>query len=270
MIRKTTDLDSDDEPVFKSSAKTAKRPRRLDDDPDDDQENISNQHDTRLISTPLKKSTNSRNFESLETPSSRFSEFTRTPTSCKTVTSQNSTLGSSADKKQSRVSKFKEKNESRYRWLLDIKDKEGRPLSDPDYDARSLYIPENAWNSFTPFEKQFWEIKAAHWDMVVFFKKGKFYELYEKDADIGHQQFDLKLTDRVNMRMVGVPESSFEYWASQFIAKGFKVAKVDQMENAIGKAIRDKESNKKVLGYNLGRKDHQAWAHISVDCWNLN
>ena len=44
--------------------------------------------------------------------------------------------------------------------------------------------------------------------------------MYEQDADIGHQQFDLKLTDRVNMRMVGVPEVSFDYWASKFIAKG--------------------------------------------------
>lgn len=34
-------------------------------------------------------------------------------------------------------------------------------------------------------------------------------ELYETDADIGHQQFGLKLTPRVNMRMVGFPESSF-------------------------------------------------------------
>lgn len=125
---------------------------------------------------------------------------------------------------------------------------------DPDYDPRTLHVPSTAWKGFTPFEKQFWEIKSKHWDKVVFFKKGKFYELYEKDADIGHQQFDLKLTDRVNMRytkipnifsMVGVPESSFDHWASQFIAKGYKVAKVEQLENAIGKQIRDRESNKK-------------------------
>ena len=151
----------------------------------------------------------------------------------------------SVSKKDERTSKFKEKNGSRYSWLLDIKDAEKRAPGDPDYDPRTLYVPPTAWKSFTPFEKQFWEIKAKHWDMVVFFKKGKFYELYEKDADIGHQQFDLKLTDRVNMRMVGVPESSFEYWASRFIAKGHKVAKVDQMENSVGKAIRDRESSKK-------------------------
>ncbi|KAJ3273239.1 DNA mismatch repair protein msh6 [Terramyces sp. JEL0728] len=148
-------------------------------------------------------------------------------------------------KPQSRTEKFKEKNEERYSWLLDVRDENKRTVSDPDYDPRTLYVPKSAWNSFTPFEKQFWEIKSKHWDTVVFFKKGKFFELYENDADIGHQQFDLKLTDRVNMRMVGVPESSFHHWASQFIAKGYKVAKVEQMENAIGKSIRDKETPSK-------------------------
>lgn len=48
------------------------------------------------------------------------------------------------------------------------------------------------------------------------------------------------MTDRVNMRMVGVPEMSFDYWTAQFIAKGHKVAKVDQMETAIGKSMREK------------------------------
>ena len=75
---------------------------------------------------------------------------------------------------------------------------------------------------------------------MVFFQKGKFYELFERDADIGSREFDLKLTDRVHMRMVGVPESSFEFWAAKFIAKGYKVAKVDQLETALGKEMREK------------------------------
>jgi DNA mismatch repair protein MSH6 len=37
---------------------------------------------------------------------------------------------------------------------------------------------------------------------VLFFQKGKFFELYEEDAQIGHQEFDLKLTERVRMKMV--------------------------------------------------------------------
>jgi DNA mismatch repair protein MSH6 len=65
--------------------------------------------------------------------------------------------------------------------------------------------------SFTDFFFQFWEIKQNHYDTVcltlqlphysdsdsigqqiLFFQKGKFYELYEDDARIGHQVFDLK------------------------------------------------------------------------------
>lgn len=80
---------------------------------------------------------------------------------------------------------------------------------------------------------------------MVFFKKGKFYELYEDDATIGHHEFDLKLTDRVNMRMVGVPESSLDMWVSQFIAKGYKVARVDQKETALGKELREKDGKSK-------------------------
>ena len=39
-------------------------------------------------------------------------------------------------------------------------------------------------------------------------------QLYEEDAIIGHREFDLKLTQRVKMSMVGVPEMSFNFWAA--------------------------------------------------------
>ncbi|KAI1463267.1 DNA mismatch repair protein Msh6 [Daldinia caldariorum] len=130
--------------------------------------------------------------------------------------------------------------EERYPWLADIKDINRNPPGHPDYDPATVYVPPSAWNSFSAFEKQYWEIKQKLWDTVVFFKKGKFYELYENDATIGHQLFDLKLTDRVNMRMVGVPESSLDMWVNQFIAKGYKVARVDQMETALGKEMRER------------------------------
>lgn len=130
--------------------------------------------------------------------------------------------------------------EQRYSWLASIADIDRNPPGHPDYDPRTLYIPPAAWAKFSPFEKQYWEIKHKLWDTVVFFKKGKFYELYENDATIGHQLFDLKLTDRVNMRMVGVPEMSLDYWANQFVAQGYKIARVDQSETALGKEMREK------------------------------
>ena len=132
------------------------------------------------------------------------------------------------------------KQDGRYQWLVNIRDADGNPPGHPDYDPRTIYIPPSQWSAFSAFEKQYWEIKSKLYDTVVFFKKGKFYELYEDDATIGHQEFDLKLTDRVNMRMVGVPESSLEMWAAQFIAKGHKIARVEQRETALGKEMREK------------------------------
>ncbi|OTA87174.1 hypothetical protein M434DRAFT_399609 [Hypoxylon sp. CO27-5] len=134
--------------------------------------------------------------------------------------------------------------EERYPWLANISDINRNPPGHPDYDPSTVYVPPLAWKGFSAFEKQYWEIKQKLWDTVVFFKKGKFYELYENDATIGHQLFDLKLTDRVNMRMVGVPESSLDMWVNQFIAKGYKVARVDQMETALGKEMRERVDSK--------------------------
>ncbi|KAL9621161.1 MAG: hypothetical protein Q9160_004412 [Pyrenula sp. 1 TL-2023] len=138
--------------------------------------------------------------------------------------------------------------EERYTWLADIRDIDRNPPGHPDYDPRTLYIPPLAWKNFSPFEKQYWEIKQKFWDSIVFFKKGKFYELYENDATIGHQLFDLKLTDRVNMRMVGVPEMSLDMWANQFVAKGFKIARVDQQETALGKDMRERDQKASASG----------------------
>lgn len=147
--------------------------------------------------------------------------------------------GSEIPKSKPKRSTPKEEEE-RYPWLLDIKDAEKRPVGDPNYDSRTLHIPLSAWPKFTPFEKQYWEVKSKMFDTVVFFKKGKFYELYENDATIANTEFDLKIAGggRANMNLAGIPEMSFEYWAKEFINHGYKVAKVDQKETLLAKEMR--------------------------------
>ena len=150
-------------------------------------------------------------------------------------------------KAEQRVQEEKRKrleNEQAYDFLLDIRDKDMNRPGDMNYDKRTLYIPPSAWKSFTPFEKQFWEIKQQHWDTVLFFQKGKFYELYEEDALIGHRECDLKLTDRVKMKMVGVPEASFDMFATKLLALGYKVGRVDQCETAVAKGMRVGEKSR--------------------------
>ncbi|CUS22564.1 LAQU0S06e00914g1_1 [Lachancea quebecensis] len=142
---------------------------------------------------------------------------------------------------------FNKENEERYQWLVHERDAQGRAKDDPDYDSRTLFIPSSAWSKFTPFEKQYWEIKSRMWDCIVFFKKGKFFELYEKDALLGNHMFDLKIAGggRANMQLAGIPEMSFDYWAMQFIQHGYKVAKVDQRESMLAKEMR--EGNKGIV-----------------------
>ncbi|GAA5901645.1 hypothetical protein JCM6882_006031 [Rhodosporidiobolus microsporus] len=150
-------------------------------------------------------------------------------------------IKTAADKAREKAKKDKQANEEVFSFLLDPKDADGNRPTDPGYDPRTLHIPNSAWKTFTPFERQFWEIKQNHYDTVLFFQKGKFFELYEEDAAIGHREFDLKLTDRVKMKMVGVPESSFDFWAAKFLAQGYKVGRVDQCETALGAEIRNKD-----------------------------
>ncbi|KIK25984.1 hypothetical protein PISMIDRAFT_676513 [Pisolithus microcarpus 441] len=132
----------------------------------------------------------------------------------------------------------KKASEEPFAFLQNPRDKDGLRPGEPGYDPRTLHIPKQVWAEFTPFEKQFWEIKQNHFDTILFFQKGKFLELYEEDARIGHREFDLKLTQRVKMSMVGVPESSFNFWAAKFLGKGYKVGRVDQSETALGAEMR--------------------------------
>lgn len=52
------------------------------------------------------------------------------------------------------------------------------------------------------------------------------------------------MTDRVNMKMVGVPEATLTDWAQRFLKAGFKVARADERESAIAKQIREKKTSK--------------------------
>ncbi|KAG5420956.1 MSH6 [Candida metapsilosis] len=222
------------------------------DDDEDDAADISDEEEEDLPKP--KKSSSSRKSKSM--PSADLAP--QTETSFDTTTSSSNDLSgkfsasSSYDASGYQTQQFSSKpipstkknfakeNEERYQWLVNIKDAEKRTPDDPNYDPRTLYIPQSAWSKFTAFEKQYWEIKSKMWNTVVFFKKGKFYELYENDAMIANTQFDLKIAGggRANMKLAGIPEMSFEHWAKEFISHGYKVAKVDQKESMLAKEMR--------------------------------
>ncbi|CAI4058128.1 mismatch repair ATPase MSH6 SKDI_04G3240 [Saccharomyces kudriavzevii IFO 1802] len=227
------DEDDDDNDVIESKGDVK---HELDDNGDDD--------DDDLLS--LAEATSKRKIPNISHSSSPFTGSTshmnsKDKSRPKQIRSRSYTPPRSQKSAVSKSSKFNKQNEERYQWLVDERDAQRRSKNDPEYDPRTLYIPSSAWNKFTPFEKQYWEIKSKMWDCIVFFKKGKFFELYEKDALLANALFDLKIAGggRANMQLAGIPEMSFEYWAAQFIQMGYKVAKVDQRESMLAKEMRE-------------------------------
>ncbi|KDR79956.1 hypothetical protein GALMADRAFT_242120 [Galerina marginata CBS 339.88] len=236
--------DSDDEArsVKSSSSRRSSRSRTSS---DDDEEAEADQDDQDLDDEAPKKGRSKAKSKS----SSRKSGFSKKSAKAAEEGTGTGTFSflTAAEQREQGKKDDKKSAESPYDFLQDVRDKDGRRPGEDDYDPRTLFVPKKAWSSFTPFEKQFWEIKQNHYDTILFFQKGKFFELYEDDARIGHQEFDLKLTGRVKMSMVGVPEMSFNMWASKFLAKGYKVGRVEQAETALGAEMRmaaEKEQGK--------------------------
>lgn len=240
--RKVVDLDDEDE--FNPDSGEDEHMSDFVAESDEEMETPDEASDEELAETPKKKRKASPGAtiaktepkpESSGTSSSLGSKFMANST----YTSTGAPKRPQPKPKQAKKS-FEKENEERYQWLVNIRDAEKRTPDDPNYDPRTLYVPSSAWSKFTAFEKQYWEIKAKMWDTVVFFKKGKFYELYENDAKIANSQFDLKIAGggRANMMLAGIPEMSFQYWAKEFISNGYKVAKVDQKESMLAKEMR--------------------------------
>lgn len=202
----------------------------------------------RTIATPSKTSSSQyRSSSPLSSPSTRLAAFrsgSASDTSFKRSPSLNPAAGKF--KQTERTPYSKGKNEERWEWLEHKRDKDGNTPDSPDYNPATLLIPQHAWAKFTPFEKQYWEIKSEHMDKVLFFAKGSFAEQYSEDAYLMHQVFDLKLTERVNMPMTGVPDTQIDIWAAKLLAHGYKVARVDQTETALGKAMREAQGKQKV------------------------
>lgn len=48
--------------------------------------------------------------------------------------------------------------------------------------------------------RQWWVLKSDHWDCVLFFKVGKFYELYHMDAVTGVKELNLSFMKVCNFQ----------------------------------------------------------------------
>ena len=102
----------------------------------------------------------------------------------------------------------------------------------------------------TPMKRQYYEIKEKHQDCLLFFRLGDFYEMFDEDAKLASRELDLALTTRdrgvenpdERTPMCGVPYHSAEAYIARLIAKGYKVAICEQMEDpALAKGLVDRD-----------------------------
>ena len=100
-------------------------------------------------------------------------------------------------------------------------------------------------NELTPMRRQYNEIKAQNQDSILLFRLGDFYEMFDEDARLAAKELDLTLTTRDRGKpkeeqtpMCGVPYHSVDSYIARLVAKGYKVAICEQMEDpALAKGI---------------------------------
>lgn len=97
--------------------------------------------------------------------------------------------------------------------------------------------------NLSPMMKQYFDIKKQYPDTILFFRLGDFYEMFYDDAKLASRELDLTLTGRdcgqeERAPMCGVPFHSYETYLAKLVAKGYKVAICEQMEDpALAKGL---------------------------------
>ncbi len=101
----------------------------------------------------------------------------------------------------------------------------------------------------TPMMKQYFEMKALHPDCILFFRLGDFYEMFHDDARLVAQELDLTLTSRDRNKpeeeripMCGIPYHACDSYIARLVAKGYKIAICEQMEDpALAKGLVERD-----------------------------
>lgn len=139
------------------------------------------------------------------------------------------------------------------RWIQPdyIRDKNLRTPEDPNYDHTTIWTPppEHKWaqefkqSHYTPGMQQYWKIKSDNFDKLIFFKMGRFYEIFYIDACLLHQMCGLNWMGGEQKPHLGFPEQSLHMHAKKCIEYGHKVVVIEQMETPKELEQRNKESS---------------------------
>lgn len=90
---------------------------------------------------------------------------------------------------------------------------------------------------YTPMIQQYLDVKKGYQDALVFYRLGDFYEMFFDDAKIASSELDLVLTGRnagveEKIPMCGVPHHAVNSYIQKLVQRGYKVAIVEQLEDA--------------------------------------
>ncbi|SOV11574.1 DNA mismatch repair protein MSH6, putative [Plasmodium sp. gorilla clade G2] len=131
-----------------------------------------------------------------------------------------------------------------------IRDINLRNPDHPDYDSTTIWTPppDHKWAieykqaHYTPGMQQFWKIKSKNFDKIIFFKMGRFYEIFYIDACLMHTICSLNWMSGEHKPHLGFPEQSLHFYAKKVINSGHKVVVIEQMETPKELEQRNKES----------------------------
>ncbi|ORM40499.1 DNA mismatch repair protein MSH6 [Babesia sp. Xinjiang] len=134
--------------------------------------------------------------------------------------------------------------------VRDIRDRNGLRPTDDAYDPSSIWVPprNHPWAvefrscHFTECMQQWWYLKQDRFDQLLFFKMGRFYELFYHDACIVQEICGLRWMGSEAKPHVGFPEKSLHIYASSCVSRGYKVVVVEQTETPQQLEKRNRES----------------------------
>ncbi|KAL1198069.1 DNA mismatch repair protein MSH6 [Cardamine amara subsp. amara] len=143
------------------------------------------------------------------------------------------------------LARFGARESEKFGFLgVDRRDAKRRRPTDENYDPRTLYLPPDFVKRLTGGQRQWWEFKSKHMDKVVFFKMGKFYELFEMDAHVGAKELDIQYM-KGEQPHCGFPEKIFSVNIEKLVRKGYRVLVVEQTETPDQLEQRRKENGSK-------------------------
>ena len=101
-------------------------------------------------------------------------------------------------------------------------------------DAANTGIAQHVAGNHTPMMQQYLRIKAEHPDMLLFYRMGDFYELFNEDAARAAKLLDITLTQRgasngQPIKMAGVPYHAAEQYLARLVKLGESVAICEQI-----------------------------------------